>query len=69
VLINHGHGIFSGYAHLSVIYVTQGQTLKAGQIIGQVGTTGRSSSPHAHFEMLVNGLWVDSAEFLRLWLP
>ncbi len=69
VLIDHGHGIFSGYAHLSVIHVTQGQTLASGQIIGQVGTTGRSSSPHAHFEMLVNGLWVDSAEFLRLWLP
>lgn len=69
VLIDHGHGIFSGYAHLSVIYVTQGQRISAGQIIGQVGSTGRSSSAHAHFEMLVNGLWVDAADFLSLWLP
>jgi murein DD-endopeptidase MepM/ murein hydrolase activator NlpD len=69
VLINHGYGIYSGYAHLSVVYVTQGQPLRAGQIIGQVGTTGRSSSPHAHFEMLVNGNWVDSADFLRTYVP
>jgi murein DD-endopeptidase MepM/ murein hydrolase activator NlpD len=69
VLINHGYGIYSGYAHLSVVYVTQGQPVRAGQIIGQVGTTGRSSSPHAHFEMLVNGNWVDSADFLRTYIP
>jgi len=69
VMIDHGYGIYSGYAHLSVIYVTQGQAIKAGQIIGQVGTTGRSSSPHAHFEMIVNGAWIDPTDFLRLPLP
>ncbi len=69
VLIDHGHGIYSGYAHLSVIHVTQGQTLYDNQIIGQVGTTGRSSSAHAHFEFLVNGIWVDSADMLEMWLP
>jgi murein DD-endopeptidase MepM/ murein hydrolase activator NlpD len=69
VLIDHGYGIYSGYAHMSVLYVTQGQPIKAGQIIGQVGTTGRSSSPHAHFEMIVNGEWVDPVDFLGLPLP
>ena len=69
VMIDHGYGVYSGYAHLSVIYVTQGQPVKSGQIIGQVGTTGRSSSPHAHFEMIVNGAWIDPVDFLRLPLP
>jgi murein DD-endopeptidase MepM/ murein hydrolase activator NlpD len=69
VLIDHGYGIYTGYAHFSVIYVTQGQHVSAGQIVGQVGTTGRSSSPHAHFEMLVNDEWVDPVDFLRLPLP
>jgi murein DD-endopeptidase MepM/ murein hydrolase activator NlpD len=64
VLIDHGYGIYSGYAHLSVIYVTQGQTLTNGQFVGVVGTTGRSSSAHAHFEMLVNNQWIDSSDFL-----
>jgi murein DD-endopeptidase MepM/ murein hydrolase activator NlpD len=69
VLIDHGYGVYSGYAHHSVIYVTQGQPVSAGQIIGQVGTTGRSSSPHAHFEMAVNGYWIDSVDFMKLPLP
>lgn len=69
VLIDHGYGIFSGYAHLSVMNVTQGQTIYDNQIIGQVGTTGRSSSAHAHFEFLVNGIWVDSADMLTMWMP
>ena len=69
VLLDHGYGIYSGYAHLSVIYVTQGQLVDAGQIIGLVGTTGRSSSAHAHFEMLVDTLWVDSTDFINMPLP
>ncbi|MGJ3237860.1 MAG: M23 family metallopeptidase [Anaerolineae bacterium] len=69
VLIDHGRGVYSGYAHLSVIYVTQGQTVSEEQIIGMVGSTGRSSSAHAHFEMIVNGLWVDSADFVQMYVP
>ncbi len=65
VLIDHGYGIFTGYAHMSVIYVTQGQLVDRGQIVGLVGSTGRSSSAHAHFEMLVNGQWVDSTDFIN----
>jgi hypothetical protein len=69
VLIDHGYGVYSGYAHLSVIYVTQGQTLTNGQFVGVVGTTGRSSSAHAHFEMLVNNQWIDSKDFLTMVIP
>lgn len=65
VLIDHGYGVFSGYAHMSVVYVTQGQLVDRGQIVGLVGSTGRSSSAHAHFEMLVNGQWVDSTDFIN----
>jgi murein DD-endopeptidase MepM/ murein hydrolase activator NlpD len=69
VLIDHGDGIFSGYAHLSVIYVTQGQTIAAGQVIGQSGNTGRSGGAHFHWEMAVDGIWVDSFDFIEMWIP
>lgn len=69
VLIDHGRGVFSGYAHLSVIHVTQGQPISAGQIIGQVGSTGRSSSAHGHIEFIVNGEWVDAADIISMYLP
>ncbi|MGB7338089.1 MAG: M23 family metallopeptidase [Phototrophicaceae bacterium] len=69
VLVNHGRGIYSGYAHLAVVYVTQGQEISEGQVLGIVGSTGRSSSAHAHFEMIANGMWIDSADFLRMFMP
>ncbi|QPC81383.1 M23 family metallopeptidase [Phototrophicus methaneseepsis] len=69
VLIDHGWGLYTGYAHLSVTFVTQGQMIAPGQIIGRVGSTGRSSSAHAHIEMIANGNWVDVADFLALYLP
>lgn len=69
VLIDHGRGVYSGYAHLSVIHVTQGQPVAAGQIIGQVGSTGRSSSAHGHIEFIVNGEWVDAADIISMYLP
>lgn len=69
VLIDHGVGVYSGYAHLSVTHVTQGQTIKAGQIIGQVGNTGRSSSAHAHVEFIVNDNWIDSTDFILMYVP
>ena len=69
VLVNHGQGVYSGYAHMSVVYVTQGQEVSEGQVLGLVGSTGRSSSAHAHFEMIVNGQWVDAVDFLRMYVP
>lgn len=69
VLVNHGQGIYSGYAHMSVVYVTQGQMVSEGQVLGTVGSTGRSSSAHAHFEMIVHRNWVDPADFVRMYMP
>jgi murein DD-endopeptidase MepM/ murein hydrolase activator NlpD len=69
ILIDHGRGVYSGYAHLSVSYVTTGQAVTTGQLLGLVGTTGRSSSAHAHFEFIVNGEWVDAADFIQMYIP
>ncbi|MFZ4826636.1 MAG: M23 family metallopeptidase [Phototrophicaceae bacterium] len=69
VLIDHGYGIYSGYAHLSVINVVAGQFIRRGQVIGLAGTTGRSSSPHLHFEMRLNEKWIDPIEFINMWVP
>ncbi len=69
VVIDHGHGVFTGYAHLSQIHVTRGQTITQGQILGVTGDTGRSSGPHLHWEMNINGDWVNVADVSRMWLP
>ena len=69
VVVNHGYGIFSGYAHMSQVHVTRGQPVTKGQIIGMTGDTGRTSGPHFHWEMAVNGEWVDSVQFIEMWMP
>ncbi len=69
VVVNHGYGIFTTYNHLSQIHVTRGQSIVKGQIIGVTGDTGRSSGPHFHWEVAVNGDFVDSVQFTETWLP
>jgi murein DD-endopeptidase MepM/ murein hydrolase activator NlpD len=69
IMIDHGWGVFSGYAHLSQINVERGQSVTAGQIIGASGNSGRSNGPHLHWEITVNGEWVDGVLFLEMWLP
>jgi murein DD-endopeptidase MepM/ murein hydrolase activator NlpD len=59
VLVSHGSGVRTLYAHLSAIAVSRGQGVSAGTRIGSVGSTGASSGPHLHFEVTVRGANVD----------
>ena len=63
--VDHGNGYTTRYGHLSAIDVKVGQTVKAGQIIGKVGSTGRSTGPHLHYETRIGREPVDPERFLR----
>lgn len=65
VAIDHGYGFVSRYGHMSEITVHAGQRVKAGQKIGRVGSTGRSTGPHLHYEVAVNGAKVDPLRYLN----
>jgi len=64
VQIDHGNGITTMYGHNSQIVVTEGQQVGKGQIIAYLGSTGRSTGPHVHYEIRVNGNAVDPVGFL-----
>ncbi|MGR6837308.1 peptidoglycan DD-metalloendopeptidase family protein [Syntrophomonas erecta] len=65
IIVNHGNGIVSRYAHCSSINVSVGQRVAAGQTIGTVGSTGRSTGPHLHFEVLAGGSFRNPLSYLR----
>jgi murein DD-endopeptidase MepM/ murein hydrolase activator NlpD len=65
VEIDHGNGLTTRYGHLSSTAVKVGDTVKAGQVVGRVGSTGRSTGPHLHYETRVGGDPVDPQKFLR----
>lgn len=65
VIIEHGNGYRSLYAHLSRVYVTVGQTVRRGDSIGKMGSTGRSTGTHLHFEIHEGGSFRNPLDFLR----
>lgn len=69
VVIDHGVGVYTLYAHLSATNVTPGQAVDAAQIIGLSGDSGRSTGAHLHWELIVAGHWLDGLEMVALWLP
>ena len=64
VVVNHGDGVLTYYAHLSNITVSVGQSVQQGQVIGQAGNTGYSFGAHLHFGLMINGSWVDPLKYL-----
>ena len=66
VEISHGQGLLTRYAHMSRFEARVGQRVEAGTVIGAIGSTGRSTGPHLHFEVRVNGTAVNPRTFLEL---
>jgi murein DD-endopeptidase MepM/ murein hydrolase activator NlpD len=69
VIIDHGLGVYSGYFHMSKITATEGQQVAQGDTIGLVGTTGLSTGPHVHWEIVIGGVNVDGLQFEQLVFP
>jgi murein DD-endopeptidase MepM/ murein hydrolase activator NlpD len=69
LVLDHGAGVYSTYAHLQQVAASEGSVVKPGQVIARVGSTGFSTGPHLHWEMWVNGANVDPREWTRRAFP
>lgn len=65
ILISHGYGYVTQYAHNSTILVKEGQRVTKGEMIAKCGSTGRTTGPHLHFGLQLNGKWVDPMSMLK----
>ena len=65
VVIDHGEGTLSMYSHMDSFDVKRGQTIKAGQLIGKVGDTGKTTGPHLHFEVITANRHIDPATIVE----
>jgi len=65
VKIQHANGLVTLYAHLQTVKVVKGQQVSRGQTIGLIGSTGRSTGPHLHFEVIKNGVRVNPLNYVK----
>jgi murein DD-endopeptidase MepM/ murein hydrolase activator NlpD len=65
VEVEHAGGISTRYAHMSAILVSVGQSVVPGTVVGRVGSTGRSTGPHLHYETRIEGDAIDPIRFLK----
>lgn len=68
-VIDHGWGVYTAYAHQSEILVEEGDFVERGQLIGLIGSTGRITGPHLHWEVIVGGIQVDPMDWLQTEFP
>ena len=66
VRVDHGDGFTSFYGHMDSISVTKGQKVALGQQVGKVGSTGKSTGPHLHFEMRKDGKIINPNDYVEL---
>ncbi len=64
VIVDHGHGLVTRYAHLNKIYKQSGDSIKRGDILGEVGNTGRTTGPHLHYDVRLNGISVNPEKYI-----
>ncbi|MFN2120184.1 MAG: M23 family metallopeptidase, partial [Anaerolineales bacterium] len=67
--IDHGWGVYTGYFHQRAIHVSAGEHVEAGQLIGEIGDTGRVTGPHLHFDLWVGDVQVNPLEWLSRVYP
>jgi murein DD-endopeptidase MepM/ murein hydrolase activator NlpD len=65
VEIDHGNGLTTRYAHMSEVLVAEGEEVRQGALVGRIGSSGRSTGPHLHYEVRIDGEPVDPERFLR----
>ena len=65
ILLDHGDGVRTRYGHASKLYVKVGDTVKRGEVIAAMGSTGRSTGPHIHFEVIINGTKYNPLNYIR----
>ena len=68
-IIDHGWGLYTLYAHQSALHVSPGDSVAVGQVIGAIGATGRSTGPHLHWEVWLNGVNVDPMQWVQETFP